>query len=754
MKKLLLLYCSLILFISLYSQNKPTPIGGWRLHLSYKNVVAMTETNSQIYCATDKGLFAYNKNGEEISRLSPASGFYGFKASALNYSFEKDVLIISYTDGTIETIVKGNKNINQDITRKQIIGEKKTNHILFYNDIAFMSTTFGLIEYDYNKNEIKNSYQSIGPGGTTIEIKSSAILNDSIYICTKNGIYRAYYHNSVNLADFNNWTLFKSATVHSKFIAEYKGKLVAELDSQLLQYQNKTWTNYEPGTNLMVTNIDVCHNQLVIGLFSKHIIKENASGNKYYKNVNILTQALVDKSDEYWYSSSFNGLVYMSNSGEINYIPNGPRSNDNFQFINAYNQFWVSSGDYNSNNFAPNFNYNKAYIFDNFTWYESVDNAISNSAYDYTHMAFDANTNRLFIGSFGKGLVQFNNKIPTQLYDQNNSPLKLRSNQFCIINGLAFDKTGNLWMSNFDVDSSLVKLNKNGTFERFSTPVSFTGKIVIDSKGNKWILTPKSGVGIVVFNDKGTARKNDDVYLSLNTGVGSGNLPSINISDIAFTKSGELLIGSDQGLSKISTPNNVFTSGNYDAKRIIVSVEENSNLGGYLLGSEVINCITIDGGDRRWIGTTNGAWLIDKDGETILHHFTKENTPLPSDNVRSIGIFDATGEVFFGTTDGIASYKSDASPSKKNLENVVIYPNPVRPDFDGEIAITGLIDNSLVKITDINGNLVYQTYSNGGTATWNCRTFDGTRPSTGIYLAFVINAEGTETGMGKILFVN
>jgi hypothetical protein len=204
----------------------------------------------------------------------------------------------------------------------------------------------------------------------------------------------------------------------------------------------------------------------------------------------------------------------------------------------------------------------------------------------------------------------------------------------------------------------------------------------------------------------------------------------------------------------VRNPGNAFnTTGSYDCERIIISVDPNSNLGGYLLGSEIIYCITIDGADRRWFGTNNGAWLIDSDGETILQHFTTDNSPLMSNNVQSIGIMESTGEVFFGTEEGMVSYRSDALPSPRNMQKLTIFPNPVKPDFTGEVAITGMPDNSLVKITDINGALVYQAYSNGGMATWNCLTFDGQRPSTGVYLAFCINQDGTETEVGKILFI-
>jgi hypothetical protein len=239
----------------------------------------------------------------------------------------------------------------------------------------------------------------------------------------------------------------------------------------------------------------------------------------------------------------------------------------------------------------------------------------------------------------------------------------------------------------------------------------------------------------------------------VNANSGTGNLPSNNVNDIAFTKNGELLIGTDQGFVRIRNPNAIQTGGNYDAERIIVSLEQGTNLGGYVLETERINTIFIDGGDRRWFGTDKGAWLYDSDGTTLLHHFTKENSPLISNNVFNIGINETTGEVFFGTDKGLISFRADANAAAKSIEKLVIYPNPVRPDFVGDVAITGLTENTLIKITDINGQLVYQTFSNGGMATWNCKTFSGERPSTGVYLVFAISNDGEETEVGKLLFI-
>jgi ligand-binding sensor domain-containing protein len=732
-------------------QSKPVALGQWRLHLPYNNVKQIVEVKDKLFCAGTHGFFYLEKKDGSTTRLSPINGFGGYEVETMQYDKNKDILVIAYADTKIE-LLKGKTIVkNDDIFQKTIIGNKSINHINIHQDIAYLSTSFGLLELNIDKNEIRNSYQNIGPGGTTIEIFSSSVLNDSLYISTKFGIYRGKIASTINLADYNNWQLVKAANFASKHICSYNQKLYAELDSQVWVYENKDWNLLETYDSAAVTNINVYHNQLLIGVYNKHIIKINGN-NKTYQPIKVLSHCILDDREQIWYSSPIIGVVLQNQNGEVNFFPNGPKAINAYQMINAFDKFYVMGGTFKETNYAPNFNKNGFYLFDNYTWtYSDPSNPLIQPMYDFTLCAYQKNTGRLYLGSHGTGILQINNGQAVKRYDETNSPLRKRGGLFNIISGMALDKSSNLWVSNFDVDSSLHQLNNKGEWTSYKLPVNNTSKIAIDSRNNKWIVV-QSG-GLLFFNDKGTNTTTDDIISRVNANSGTGNLPSNNVNDIAFTKNGELLIGTDQGFVRIRNPNAIQTGGNYDAERIIVSLEQGTNLGGYVLETERINTIFIDGGDRRWFGTDKGAWLYDSDGTTLLHHFTKENSPLISNNVFNIGINETTGEVFFGTDKGLISFRADANAAAKSIEKLVIYPNPVRPDFVGDVAITGLTENTLIKITDINGQLVYQTFSNGGMATWNCKTFSGERPSTGVYLVFAISNDGEETEVGKLLFI-
>jgi ligand-binding sensor domain-containing protein len=214
---------------------------------------------------------------------------------------------------------------------------------------------------------------------------------------------------------------------------------------------------------------------------------------------------------------------------------------------------------------------------------------------------------------------------------------------------------------------------------------------------------------------------------------------------------GELWLGTDEGAAVIYSPENVFSGGNYDAQQILVEV------GGYyqyLLETESVNAIAVDGANRKWFGTEKaGVFLMSEDGTEEIHHFTEENSPLLSNTITSIAI-DKDGMVYFGTAQGVVSYRSEAIDPPSTNDDVYAFPNPVPPDYSGLIAVKGLVGNAWVKITDISGNLVYETRAEGGQAVWNGRTINGDNVHSGVYMVFITNDDGSETEVSKILFID
>jgi ligand-binding sensor domain-containing protein len=324
------------------------------------------------------------------------------------------------------------------------------------------------------------------------------------------------------------------------------------------------------------------------------------------------------------------------------------------------------------------------------------------------------------------------------------------------VSDLYFDDLQNLWAINSLAQNPLVVKAKTGEWYSFRLngidgPSTYFKDLVIDNYGQKWGIIKNAG--LFVYNDNGTIDKsNDDEIQLINTNVGMGNLPSLEVFSLTVDLEGEIWVGTDKGITVFYAPELVFTGRNYDAQQILIQQGE---YGQYLLDTETINCIEIDGANRKWVGTNgSGVFLLSKDGTEEIHHFTTENSPLFSDNIIDIAINEISGEVFIGTEKGIISYRSDATKGYNSHNNVMVFPNPVKENYNGKIAIRGLVDNANVKITDINGNLVFESYANGGQAIWDGQNQSGERASTGVYLVFSTNIDGEESMVSKILFIH
>jgi outer membrane protein assembly factor BamB len=260
---------------------------------------------------------------------------------------------------------------------------------------------------------------------------------------------------------------------------------------------------------------------------------------------------------------------------------------------------------------------------------------------------------------------------------------------------------------------------------------------------------------LFAFNENGTlADQSDDQLRSFSTSEGSGNIPSVYVKSITEDLDGEIWIGTEEGMVVLYSTDKIYdgTYGEYDFNPILIEVNGEVEK---LLGTTYITALTVDGGNRKWIGTnSSGVFCLSPDGTEEIYRFDTENSPLVSNNVLDIRVDHLSGEVYFATDKGLVSFRSDASIFDEDFENVTVFPNPVRPDFSGPITIQGLGYQSDVKITDISGNVVYKTTSNGGTAIWDGKTLTGERVQSGVYLVWAASVDGKGKEVAKILFMN
>ena len=606
-------------FTGLLAQtNAGVNIGEWRVHLPYVECHSMTETPEKVFAAAGLGFFSFDKTDGTVEKLSRINGFSDGEVKVIEYDPISSTLWIGFANSGINAVKNNRINFLDDLSRSTILGDKSIYHIMFYNKRTYVSTGLGIIVYDQDKLEVKENYLNLGQqGNTSVAIYGTAVQGDTLFAVAGHKIIYGLLKNNINLADFNNWEILDTSS-QSKHIASFNGKLYAEVDSMLQVWNGSSWDILYDSTFGKVNSLKVHNNHLVISLDGLiEVIRPDNSSHKMQKNGT--SQGLVDTKNMFWYVTQTSGLVGLrSDSSQFAIIPNGPNTESSYNMINFNGGFWVTAGSY-SPQYVHNYNFKGYNIFKDNTWIQNpYFQTDLRAVHDMTTFAKHPTENRLFIGTHGKGLIEFVGDVPVNRFDFRNSTLSFFDNNagdsLTYTTGTAFDKNGNLWVSNYESDSALQVYTSDKIWKAFKLPTRYLGDMVIDNNGYKWMITPRptlSGSGICVFNDNGTPLETaDDRSIVLTTQ--NFGLPTNLIRCLAVMPNNEIWIGTDAGLVVVRNPRNIFDVPlAISAERIII---EQGGIGGYLLGSEVIYSIAVDGAGRRWVGTNKGAWLVSKNG--------------------------------------------------------------------------------------------------------------------------------------------
>jgi hypothetical protein len=751
-KRLILTPLILLFPILIWAQEKTNynGVGRWRTHFPYKDVKQIQEAGDFIYVMPEKGFITYHQPSGEISKYSKVNGFSDIDISIMRYIEPLNKMIFVYATGDIDILNLTDNSIQNipDILRKSILGEKEFYDLQYFDGKAYLSSSFGIILIDINKLEISDSYQNIGPSGAVVPVFSVIHYNNHLYAGTNKGILRAKA-TGVNLSDFQNWELVKPG-IESKLLRVFDGNLYAVNDSIYQIFDGSVWKNVRGGNKKNVVSLELCHNKLIETHWGGYIISKTGGAIDSIRE-NAVAFGIIDRNNLLWTGGDGLGFFNIKPNGDYGYFGiNGPNSISTNTIAGWGDEIWVTSGGPGFV-FGPTFNGAGYYHFKDNKW-ENRPKAPQDliSMYDFSSVAINKTTGETWLGSHATGIARFQNGKFVERFDSYNSTLRKQAGLYTIVPGLAMDSKNNLWAANYDADSCVSVRLTNGAWQSYKISTKSVGEMVIDDLDQKWMVTPRIGSsGIAIFKEatKGSPQR----QRLLMKGKGVGDLPSNRVNALIVDKDNEIWIGTDEGLAVFFNPARAFDLEE-DAQRIIV---DQNGVVGYLLGSETINDMCIDGANRKWVATNNGAFLIEKDGTSVLNHFTVDNSPLPSNIIKSIGVNGVSGEVFFGTQNGLISYGGNATDaSDTHGDEVKIYPNPVYENYDGDITIQGLPDYATVKITDVSGKIIYETLSNGGIATWNGKMFNGKRPQTGIYLIFSSNKEDKDSKVSKLFFVN
>ena len=734
-------------------------VGAWKDHLPYKNAIALCGYNGQLLVATEGSLFFANKSDNKLERLSKVQGLSDVGVSSLNSN--ESYAVIGYSNGNIDLLEGYLIHNVPHLKNENMIGEKRINSVYFHKEFAYLSCAFGVVELDLKEKEINNTYALNAAGN--LGVNEIVFYNDSLFAATDSGLYKASAND--NLSDFRSWNAHGGS---------FKIKDLAD-DLSLLYYTtNDSLHIYGRKKSISPINSRSFLEVTVNGLFlltpkKGYLVQENGIIEKHSNDLISWGSDIYTSGDTSWFADNMNGLVKKVGFYWQKFYPEGPETKDVFSIYVNNENLWVATGGIDSWN---NANVNEGVFWsDNYTWTQLSDTYLETK--DVVDVASNPhNSNKVFLSTWNNGVMELNwsdeNSAfqKTAQYDHLNTDGHLatlssdtNSNTYgwIRVKSIIFDDEGNLWGANSQVNNPLFVRKNNGDWHSFNftstnTTNTHLGDVVIDNIGQKWVVVP-GGVGLVVFNDNNTIDEvQDDQDRVVNSSLGSGNLPSTSVYSLAKDRDGEIWVGTNKGVAVFYNPENVFSSYDFDAQQILVEVDGYVE---FLLANETVTAIAVDGANRKWLGTQSaGVFLVSADGTEQVHHFTEQNSPLFSNTITDIAINHQTGEVYIGTSKGLLSYISDATQGYETHQNVSVYPNPVRPEFNGTIAIKGLVEDADVKITNLNGTLVYETTALGGQAVWDGKNGYGKRVQTGVYLVFSSNSFGTETNVAKILFLH
>ncbi|MEO0060335.1 MAG: hypothetical protein RLZZ312_1982 [Bacteroidota bacterium] len=759
-KKIILL----LLFVTAVHRAQTNQL--WKGYFSYNGIKDITQTNNVFLAASENAIFSKNISTNEIQTINTIDGLSSQNISTIYASQIHKKTLIGYENGLLLLIDNADNKIYRffDIINKSLPPTiKKINHFFEQGNTIYISCDFGIVQFNIATLLFGETY-FIGSTVSNIKVNQTTIFNGRIFAATQdNGLKSADLTNP-NLIDASQWTTVVQGSFQG--IVSLPNVLVCtQLFGQNLRSADGiTFSNINPFLSPSSKSIRVAENQIIIATENQVLV---------YDNLLVLTSqinrtSLPDIPTSFTTATILGNKIYIGtdNKGVVTlttgtstfeYIsPSGPVKNEIFSINAQSSQLYAVYGSYKESlePLGIQLGYSK-YNLEN-GWANYPISATDN-VYDLVRVTVNpTNENQIFIASHQNGLLKLENSVLIKRFDQTNSGLETLvvpglPNYFNVrIEEPAFDRRGNLWLTNGIIKSPLKVLQTNGQWQSYNMEATLNdwtdarfSKLMIDKNNTKWMVSRSDG--LIGFNEAFNNK-----FKRVAVGPEPGNLPSI-IQTAAIDTRNQVWIGTRRGLRILNSVDAFLDDQPMKANSIIIL---DNGLAQELLFEQFITDIVVDGANNKWVGTADaGVFQFSPNGQQTLHHFTSENSPLPNNNVNDIDINPTTGEVFFATTKGMVSFKGTAIKAADNLENVVVFPNPVRPEFDGNLTITGLTNKANIKITDIEGNLVFEAISEGGSVEWNTTAFGKYRVASGVYIVFIASKDGLATKVKKIMIV-
>lgn len=770
-KSLALLLCMLCLSVTAQQ------LGSWRLHLSYYIATKSEAGGSTIYSLMNGNLLSYDTEDGEVRTYDHMDILSDAGIAYIAYSNEADKLLIVYNNGNIDLLDKDDNVQNLSSLKDKTMLNKEVANVSIAGSMAYLATGFGFVEVDMKEGVFRNTYR------LPYTIHCITASDEAVFIGTPEGIRYCKKEDNLQLAE--NWKMFQDWGANSMCI----------FNERLIFINSSGIHAADPKKPYSVKSITSEKNIAFLKNIGNQLVWNNKKQISFTSDVSVLDNDYLKRAvttipcennwsdvshvnGTYWMSEQEKGLRGYKMSGnefiptEEVIQPSSPIRDLGYNVSWAGDRLLVAGGINTVSGFknpATSMYYENG-EWTNFTELERTEQFAKVEPVNTTDLVQDPlDDTHHFASLYRSGLCEYKDGKFVELYNVDNSPLNsivpdLASQKYKTVScsALSYDAEGNLWMAQSMLDTTFYVRKPDGNWFKLRynemSGSSLIDKILHHSSGIKLVSSRRLDKrGVFCIDMKGTERTTDDKTRLLQDFVNQDNTPYLPDQFFCLCEDldGMVWVGTSAGLFVIEDVTKVFDK-DFHFTQIKINRNDGSGLADYLFNDVAISCIAIDAANRKWIGTqANGAYLISADGQEMLHHFTTEDSPLLSNNVQSIAVHPGTGEVAFGTDKGICTFISDATTPEEELEksNIVVFPNPVTPDYNGPIAIRGLVENSEVKIISTGGQLVWNGTSSGGTCTWNGVANNGKPVASGIYHVVANTPEGGKAIMTRIVIV-
>lgn len=775
MKKIFILIIFLLsLAANVLADNSP-----WEVYNTYNSYSQVEAHNRLLYVRAGNAVFYVNP---DLSESSSFTRLEGLSSSSVQLILKNEIynsLVFVHSDGVVDVLDANDRIISiNELKNKTLVGNKTINQATMCGEYLYLACDFGFVEIDLGSYLVTNYHF------TPTSCSFAFTYAQGIYYSLKNGgIWRC--EKDKTLANESNWVRIDDNTlndviVFSKDGAEQCWTLDSEKDIHILNpdgsysktskrkcYEHlKSSGNYvfSKGWGFDIITKDTqtvsyvqtapynsCVDYYAMNdsvIYAAHPKKGLLKLSVVYQPNNHAVISTIEETSNY-YEIAGNQICKLAQNDEVIAGISGYK-----MYAKGYTDMFLASANVN--------------FFQDEDWSylsEADINSQELAGKEFrglTDIVADPTTkDRFYVSTLTTGIYQFDADSLTKHHF-----MKERiSSVFC-------DEDGTLWATKDFNDTAVWSYNKDVWTPHQIPSLMQQHNIsrIIRQKHEShhliWIMNGypyhKGQISVLYCEGNPNDTSKDQICSITTLKDQDGNLyPFAStfgyIFDIYEDNNGYIWILTEMGPFVIKDVVNAF---NYAQKnpgiglvtRIKVPRNDGTNLADYLLSATTCTAFATDQFNRKWIGTRGeGIYLLSSDGLREIEHFTTENAPLHSDDITSL-VYDANGKRLFIACDGgvVIYHTNDVEPAE-DFSSIHCYPNPLRPDYFGDVEIVGLMENSQVSITDASGNLIWRAQCYDGNISWNARDNHGDRVSPGVYLIHGISKSSSEGKICKLL---